>query len=85
MSGFKRHTGTTISKESRAAVRRYIYHVLPRKRIVSKEQREKHLFTESDLDNLATTLRSTDGLKLNHERIWIQLTFYLLIHAYSGA
>ena len=46
--------------------------------------KEKHILTVQDLDNLIEALWCSDLCQISHGRQRIQLTLYLLLHAYTG-
>ena len=52
---------------------------------VLKTQREKYIFAESDLDNLLRIMWTTDSCTFAHERQRVQISLFLLIHAFCGA
>ena len=58
---------------------------LPEMHNVPKTQREKYIFAESDLDNLLRIMWTTDCCTFAHERQRVQLSLFLLIHAFCGA
>ena len=63
----------------------YIRNELPRKFGLITTKKDKFEALDTDLDNLTQTLWRTSKCQYRHERIRIQFTFYLLIHAYLGA
>lgn len=63
----------------------YIRYEMPRKFGLGTGAKEKFEALESDLDNLTRNLWRSDECCLRHDRIRLQLTFYVLVHAYSGA
>ena len=47
--------------------------------------KEKYEATETDLDNLTKALWQNNQCDVKHERMRVQMTLYLQIHAYTGA
>ena len=77
---------TKVIRESiTSSSTQYIRHGLPDKYGVRTNSKEKYEVTEIDLDNLTATLWRNNDCKFKHERIRVQLTLLLLLHAYSGA
>ena len=58
---------------------------MPRNFGLGTGAKEKFEALEGDLDNLTRTLWCSDEFRFRHDRIRLQLTFYVLVHAYSGA
>ncbi|KAL8899983.1 MAG: hypothetical protein Q9207_005916 [Kuettlingeria erythrocarpa] len=83
-SAFYKATGTIVTMEARDVLRRFIKSLHERYGI-PKTQREKYIFVESDVDNLLRIMWTTDRCTFTHERQRIQLSLFLLIHAYCGA
>ena len=48
-------------------------------------KKEKHILTEQDLNNLIGALWCSDLCNIQHGRQRVQLTLFLLLHAYTGA
>lgn len=61
----------------------YIRYEMPRKFGLGTGAKEKFEALEGDLDNLTRTLWRSDECRFRHDRIRLQLTFYVLVHAYS--
>ena len=63
----------------------YIRQEMPRIFGLKTSGREKFEALEIDLDNLTRVLRHTNELHYRHERTRVQISLYLLLHAYTGA
>ncbi|KAL8637191.1 MAG: hypothetical protein Q9228_005515 [Teloschistes exilis] len=84
-SAFHKATGAMIGDEARVALADYINQQLPKQLGISKARREKYTFIPKDLDNLLRVMWTTDRCTFVHERQRVQMTFYLLVHAFCGA
>lgn len=62
----------------------YIRCEMPRKFGLRTGGRDKYEAIDSDLDNLVQSLWRTEECYFKNERMRVQSTFYLQMHAYSG-
>ena len=70
---------------TKSVITQYIREGLPQKFGVRRDAKPKYEITETDLDALTATLWCSNDCFFKHERMRVQLTLYLLLHAYSGA